>query len=70
MVRRANYSLGFIYKIGEIILAGSKNSGVQLVGLLCVEQNTVGSNIVLDMTFFFSSRFFFFCRISVYNEVQ
>ena len=40
MVSRVSlWGFNIIYKIGEIIVARSDNSGVRVVGLLCVEQN-------------------------------
>ena len=45
--------LGFVYKIGEIIVASSDNSGVEVVRLLCVGQNVAGSNFALYFDFYF-----------------
>ena len=44
---------------GEIMFGWSDNSGGIMVGLLCVEQNVVGSNLALCFNFFFHMSKFF-----------
>ena len=51
--------VGFIYKIVEITAASSKNSGGQVLGLLCMGRNRASLNLAVHFDFFL----FFPCRI-------
>ena len=54
-----------------IMIGSSENRGGVVVGVLCAEQNVMGSNLALyyDILFHFSKFFLSSCRISVHNEI-
>ena len=49
--------VGFVYKIVEITAASSDDGGGRVLGLLCVGQNRVGSNLDVHFDIFSTSNF-------------